>query len=242
MGTGTTSEVRIGSRTVPYTIRRSERARRMSIRMIPGRGLEVVLPRGYTARDAAAFVRREREWVLRALDRIGGNGTVGLQNGATLPFLDERLTLTLEPGVRARARRAGDVVTVTSMDAELALVALEAWYRNEARATLTGRARVHAATLGVDLRRITIRDTRSRWGSCSGLGNLNFSWRLMLAPLAVMDYVAAHEVAHLRELNHSPRFWQHVESLCPDYREHRLWLRRNGGLLAAWPEGGISHA
>lgn len=232
-------EVRLGSATVSYTVRRSERARRMSLRVLPGHGLEVVLPRGASMKDAEAMIRREHEWVLRTLDRFAGNGNHTLQTGTSLPYLDERLTLLLESGSQVIAKRAGGVVTVTTADPHLATRALEAWYRAQARYVLRQRASAHALALGVEFGRIAIKDTRSRWGSCSELGNLNFSWRLMLAPRAVMDYVVAHEVAHLRELNHSPRFWQHVEALCPDYRAHRLWLRKHGPALASWPAADI---
>ncbi|HUG14464.1 MAG TPA: SprT family zinc-dependent metalloprotease [Thermomicrobiales bacterium] len=218
-----------------YTVRHSERARRMSLRVLPGRGLEVVLPRGSSLRDAEGLVRREQDWVLRALERFSGDGGDGLRGGASLPWLDERLTLSLEPGERVSVTRAGDIVTITTTDSQLAALALEAWYRAQARVVLRERALRHASTLRVEVRRVTIKDTRSRWGSCSERGNLNFSWRLMLAPRAVMDYVVAHEVAHLRELNHSPRFWAHVAALCPDYRAQRRWLRLHGAALAGWP-------
>ena len=80
--------------------------------------------------------------------------------------------------------------------------------------------------------RITIRDQKSRWGSCSGKGNLNFNWRLILAPEEVLDYVVVHELAHRLEMNHSVRFWGHVERVLPDYKDRRLWLRKNGdGLM-----------
>lgn len=234
-------EIRLGSVTVPYTIRRSDRARRMALRMLPTHGLEVVLPRGMTQRDAAAFIQKEQDWVLRALHRVHATQPTVLQSGMSLPYLDDRLRLLVGPGNRTTLHREGDVVTVSTTPSDSIPAVLEAWYREEARHILTDRARVHASALGVELRRIAIKDTRSRWGSCSGLGNLNFSWRLMLAPSAVMNYVVAHEVAHLRELNHSPRFWQHVEFLCPDYRSHRLWLRQHGSTLAAWPNTIADH-
>jgi predicted metal-dependent hydrolase len=230
-------EIVIGSTAVSYTVRRSERARRMSLRVLPRHGLEVVLPRGTSLKDAEAMIQREQDWVLRAIDKIAGSSAQPLQDGWPLPFLDERLTLLLRPGEQAAAKRTGNVVTVSTDDHHVAMLALETWYRAQARSALGETARVHATTLGVEIGRIAIKDTRSRWGSCSERGNLNFSWRLMLAPRAVMDYVVAHEVAHLRELNHSPRFWQHVESLCPDYHSRRLWLRRNGAWLAGWPNG-----
>jgi predicted metal-dependent hydrolase len=100
--------------------------------------------------------------------------------------------------------------------------------KREARKALEARVLEHAAQLGVKPSRITVRDTASRWGSCSTARALSFSWRLILAPAFVLDYVVAHEVAHLREMNHSPRFWAHVKSLTPGMKTAQAWLRANG--------------
>ena len=111
--------------------------------------------------------------------------------------------------------------------------AITAFLKLAAREHLAERSDHHAAQLAVGYNRLVVRDTRSRWGSCSSSGALMYSWRLIMAPDAVSDYVAAHEVAHLVEMNHSAAFWAVVEGLCPDYRTHRLWLRENGGALHA---------
>jgi len=103
-----------------------------------------------------------------------------------------------------------------------------------ARAELAPRARRLAAQIGREIRRVSVRDTKSRWGSCSGRGNLSFSWRLILAPEAVLDYVVAHEVAHLAEMNHGPRFWRLVESLVPGSAGPRSWLKQHRDRLLAY--------
>ena len=108
---------------------------------------------------------------------------------------------------------------------------LKGFLRAQARADITAAVRAHSARLGRPFARLSLRDTRSRWGSCSAEGNLMLSWRLVMAPPAVLDYVAAHEVAHLVELNHSPRFWALVERLCPDHATQRRWLAENGTAL-----------
>ncbi|MEM9723898.1 MAG: M48 family metallopeptidase, partial [Pseudomonadota bacterium] len=105
------------------------------------------------------------------------------------------------------------------------------WLKEQARATLTDRAAWYADQLGAPFSKVSIRDTRSRWGSCSSAGALSFSWRLVMAPPRVLDYVAAHEVAHLREMNHSARFWAVVDGLKPDWRKDRAWLRAHGAGL-----------
>jgi len=230
--------ITLGGREVRYSIRRSARARRMSLRVLPVVGLEVVLPRGFSLREASTLVRRNQGWVLRALDRMKAADAVrvDLVDGAEVPFLGESLTLRVVTGAsRTSTRRAGDTLTTSLAAGVVPAEAIERWYRAQAKTHATDLAAVHAATLGVEFGRITIKDTRSRWGSCSSKGNLNFSWRLMLAPVAILDYVVAHEVAHLKELNHSPAFWAHVATLCPDFKTHRAWLRKHGRELAAWP-------
>ena len=210
------------------------------MRVVPGRGLEVVLPRGVPMREALAFVRREERWVLAALAKLQqqADAAVPLRDGSALPYLGMSLTLVVSHGARSTIRRVGGELHVCVADGMAPDCALEAWYRADARRVMGERVDAHAATLDVAYGRITIKDTRSRWGSCSSKGNLNFSWRLLLAPYAVMDYVVAHEVAHLRELNHSPRFWTAVATLCPDYRTHRTWLGAHGAELAVWPGAG----
>ena len=101
-------------------------------------------------------------------------------------------------------------------------------YKKRARGIISRRAAHYANIMGVSYGQISIRDQKSRWGSCSAEGNLNFSWRLILMPIEVMDYVVVHELAHLKELNHSPAFWAEVEAVMPDYKEQRKWLKENG--------------
>ena len=123
-----------------------------------------------------------------------------------------------------------DAVLVPS-GAALNGVALQAAFKVVARNALAAASDRYAAQAGCTYTRLTIRDTRSRWGSCSSAGALMYAWRLIMAPPAVLDYVAAHEVAHLREMNHAPAFWAIVARLCPDYENHRRWLRENGDQL-----------
>jgi predicted metal-dependent hydrolase len=104
----------------------------------------------------------------------------------------------------------------------------------QARSELASRARRLAARIGHNVARVSVRDTKSRWGSCSGRGNLSFSWRLILVPEPVIDYVVAHEVAHLAEMNHGPRFWRLVESLSPDSAAPRAWLKRHRNRLLSY--------
>lgn len=104
----------------------------------------------------------------------------------------------------------------------------EKMYREQARLVCTKQAEYYSKTMGVTYGRIAIKNTRTRWGSCSSLGNLNFHWKLVLMPPAILDYVVVHELAHRKEMNHSSRFWAEVEKILPDYRERRKWLKEHG--------------
>lgn len=105
------------------------------------------------------------------------------------------------------------------------------WYRQEALRKISERALYHASVSGIKYRRVRITGAGKRWGSCSTNGNLNFSWRLIMAPLGVLDYVVLHELAHIYEKSHSKRFWLKVAELCPDFRAHEKWLNNNGHML-----------
>ena len=152
--------------------------------------------------------------------------------GMTLPFRGRELTLCV-----SRSRRKPVVVPDDTrlqinfyQDAPQPPLAdvLRRWYHQEARRSLTEQTAHWAAVMGQRYGRITIKDQHSRWGSCSSLRNLNYNWRLIMAPEPVLNYVVIHEVAHLVELNHSPAFWQIVKTYDPNCQEHKLWLRQNG--------------
>ncbi|XCP84181.1 SprT family zinc-dependent metalloprotease [Roseburia hominis] len=124
---------------------------------------------------------------------------------------------------RERQQRAEKVRPLSEAEAGL--------YKEKAREIIRLRTAYYASLMGVSFERISIRDQKTRWGSCSDKGNLNFNWRLILAPPGVLDYVVVHELSHRKEMNHSPRFWEIVEEVMPDYRKYRSWLRENGGVL-----------
>lgn len=229
-------------RTITYRVRRSPRAQRITLRVIPAQGLEIVVPQHGRLPALADLLHERADWVLRTLDRVAAKAptpTATLAAGATVPYRgdDYRLLIQAISGARPTVRRdaAAHILTAHHDPATHVLAdVLAGWYRAEARATLAARAATFAATLGVTYTRLTIRDTRSRWGSCSTAGGLNFSWRLILAPPAVLDYVVLHELVHRREMNHSPRFWALVAASCPDFRQHRDWLKVQGGALMAF--------
>ena len=211
-----------------YRIRRSDRARRVSVNVRASDGVEVVLPRRAALREADAAVRELRPWIdrrLRALERA--RIEVGAPPGH-VPYLGELLRLSPQGG-RTRAHRRGTVLLVPEGDHR---PAVERWYRRTARAEIAPRVEAAVAQAGLDYERLTIRSQKTRWGSCSTTRTLSFNWRLLLAPEPVLDYVVWHEVCHLRVMDHGPRFWGMLAHHCPAYSAHERWLRRYGSTLA----------
>ncbi len=213
---------------VEITLRRSARTRRFSLRVssLDGR-VTLSMPARARASEALDFARAHEDWLKKALARQVPRQA--LRFGATIPFQGE--TLTLVPG-RARISRLGDTLQVPGEEAQLG-PRVAAWAKAQARDRLAAASDHYAGLLGRKPKRITLRDTRSRWGSCAQDGALMYSWRLIFAPPQVLAYVAAHECAHLVEMNHSPAFWAVVERLYPGWQACRDWLRQNGHQLHA---------
>jgi predicted metal-dependent hydrolase len=212
---------------IAYTVRRSDRARRVRITVDPAGEVEVVLPRRAREREAAAAVAELRPWIERRLAEAAGVRERLAARGATVPYLGETLALVAEPG-RTRAHRRGEALLVPAGDAK---PALERWFRRAARAEVVPRLDAATADLGVSYASVRIANQRTRWGSCSATGAMSFNWRLLLAPDEVLDYVVWHEACHLRHLDHSPRFWGLLERHRPGYRAEKAWLRRHGATL-----------
>ena len=208
-------------------VRLNPRARRMVMRVDPVSGDVMVTAPARLGRAAAlAFVRGETLWVRN--QRAQAPKLVALAPGATVPFLGvpHRICAAKAKGP-APVWREGDEIFVSGRT-EHAARRLTDFFKSEARKSFEASAMVFGDRLGVRPTRITVRDTSSRWGSCSSARSLSFSWRLIFAPDYVRDYVVAHEAAHLKEMNHGLRFWAHVETLTPHARRARKWLRENG--------------
>ncbi|HEY2837328.1 MAG TPA: SprT family zinc-dependent metalloprotease [Rhizomicrobium sp.] len=215
---------------VAVKVRLNPRARRIVMRVNPLSGDVVVTApsRGGMGR-ALDFVRGETQWIARQLRHLPK--PVPLLPDAVVPFMGvpHPIRHSQSRGPAPVWREEGALLV--SGQVEHAPRRLIDFFKREARTLLASRALEYAARLGVRPSRITVRDTKSRWGSCSHSGSLSFSWRLMLAPEFVRDYVVAHEVAHLKEMNHSPRFWAQVKILSPDMARARQWLRDHGRTL-----------
>jgi predicted metal-dependent hydrolase len=217
----------------PVAIRLSPRARRLTLRVdAAARGVELVLPRRVAVEEGLRFVAAQRGWIAARLAALPP--PVRLAEGVIVPVLGmpHRIRRELDPTAPSVAIGDGEI-RVRGEPAHLPrrvrdhLTAL-------ARREFASRSRALAAKLGRSVTRVGVRDPKSRWGSCSSSGALSFSWRLIFAPEPVIDYVVAHEVAHLVEMNHGPRFWRLVASLVPDSAAPRAWLKRHRLELLAY--------
>ncbi len=202
----------------------------MTLRLSNATGVATLtLPKRVGLGDAVAFAERQYDWLLRNLAKRPVRTTVQLCQ--TLPFRGKGVHLAKGGG--RSVGFDGESLTVPGHP-DLVGRKLQGWLRAQARIDLTHASLYYAEKLGRQFTNITLRDTRSRWGSCSSGGSLMYSWRLILAPTAVLDYVAAHEVAHLAVMNHSAEFWLQLGALKPDYAENRDWLRKNGSVLHSY--------
>ena len=216
-----------GTPPVELTLRRSPRARRISLRVsgLDGK-VTLTLPRGVPEAEALDFARSKARWLRAQLEARPDHVAVGI--GVEIPV--EGVPVQLVEGLGRRIEiRDGQLCVPGPVDAFAARV--QAWLKARARDQLAEASDRYAQVLGRRCSRLSLRDTRSRWGSCSSGGRLMYSWRLIMAPPEVLDYVAAHEVAHLVEMNHAPAFWAVVAQLCPGYAAPRRWLRQNGADL-----------
>jgi predicted metal-dependent hydrolase len=218
----------------PCRVVRHRGARRMTLR-VSRAGARLTVPPRTSAREIEAFLRDSSGWLADQRQRLGPPPPP-LAEGDRLALLDDELELALAPpGHRTSVRRdGGRLVAALGPGAGLE-AAVERWYRREAAAVLGARSRALAVRLGVDVSAVGVRDPRARWGSCSRAGRLSFSWRLLLAPAAVLDDVVAHEVCHLVRPDHSPAFWQLMGRVAPGHRASRAWLREHGERLHLGP-------
>jgi predicted metal-dependent hydrolase len=217
---------------IPYTVRRSTRAKRVRVNVAPGAdlrsvGVEVVLPQRASERAAAAAISELRPWIERRVREANEALAILAARAGTLPYLGRPLTLVPQPG-RVRAHRSGERLLVPASDPR---AAIERFYRRAARGEIGRRLDEATALTGRPYSGLQVRSQRTRWASCSPDGHMSFNWRLLLAPESVVEYVVWHEVCHLEVLDHSPRFWALLGRRWPRYRQDRDWLRRYGATL-----------
>lgn len=216
-----------GEPRVEVRLKRSSQAKRLSLRVsqLDGR-VTLTLPRYASEAEATGFIREKAAWLRRHVARFEADVPVG--QGSTLPLEGQMIRVVQGEG-RKITLSEGELFVPGPPERTAAR--LSAFLKELARDRLTAASDDYAAALGRPFARISMRDTRSRWGSCSSQGTLMYSWRLVMAPPDVLRYVAAHEVAHLAEMNHSPDFWSLVHDLYGPHRAQRGWLRENGAAL-----------
>jgi predicted metal-dependent hydrolase len=218
---------------VRVAVRRSARARRVRLVAHPGRGVELVLPRRGGEEAARELVATHRTWIVRQAARLDRR-ELGLERLGTVWRHAVPLPLTLRAASHVRILETqvpGPGVEIRAPDEAAAAAAVERWYREQTRRAVESLV---AELPEPHPRRVRVADGSSRWGSCSPRGTVSLSWRLMLAPLAVLDYVVVHELCHLRHPDHGAGFWAAVEALRPGWREQHDWLRRHGAELHAY--------
>ncbi len=229
--------IELEGQRIDYVIRISPLAKRCKIRVSLD-GVEVVLPRRVSLRRAVSMLREHSAWVLRQLEqqhRATAGAALLPKNTILLrgePTLVE-IIRTVSAGCFGQVDHwdGGSRVRLLVQAATDPIKALETWLRHQARQDIEARLAQRSVEMRQQPRCIYIRDQRTRWGACSRLGNLSFNWRLVMAPPAVLDYVVVHELAHLAEPNHSPRFWLLVAAFCPEFKRHKAWLREHYAVL-----------
>ena len=219
--------VLLGTPDVPVLLRRSGRARRISLRIsqLDGR-VTLTLPNGVPEAEAMSFARQKESWIRGHLEQRVEDIPVALGSEVPVQGVSHRV-------VQGQGRRVvmEDGLIMVPGPVDHIGARLKGHFKQMARVRLVGASDAYAERLGKSYARISIRDTRSRWGSCSSSGTLMYSWRLIMAPDVVLDYVAAHEVAHLAEMNHSAAYWEGVQLIFGDYKPARRWLKKEGNAL-----------
>lgn len=226
VGPQTTQALGLDDR-LEVSVRVSARARRLRITVAPGRAPELVVPVGTRQRTVDRMVAQNREWILRKtreMDAVASRRRLGLDRPGLVWVEGLPTPVRLVPGSRPRATMRNGTLEVAGPEPE---VSVERWYRREARSRLAVVVELESARLGLSAGRLSVRDPRSRWGSCSPRGDLSFSWRLILAPPDVLRYVVIHELCHLWEMNHSKRFWALLDAAMPGWAVQAAWLREH---------------
>jgi predicted metal-dependent hydrolase len=234
-------ETSINKQTITYTVKRSLRARHVRLEVRPQAGLTVIIPHSYNIGQLPRLLKSKERWISNNLARYSHFQSLSaekeLKSGDTVPYLGRNLELVKQEnhdGVGSITLEGNTLAVSPGLFKNGILeLALEQWYRTEAAKVISERIDKLSSKIGIGYKRIVIRGQKTRWGSCSRKRNLNFNWKLLMAPEPVIDYVIIHELTHLKEMNHSKRFWKLVAQYCPGWREHKKWLKQHETNLSA---------
>ncbi|MEI8698416.1 MAG: M48 family peptidase [Mesorhizobium sp.] len=225
----------VAGRTLPLKIVESDRARRLTLRIDSGgRGLRITVPPGLRRGEVEKFLDRHQDWLEQRLAKVPNRPQV--RPGIKVPVRGVPHRIVHEPSKRGTVTLSRDErgpLMIVHGDRVHLPRRIADFLKREAKREIEALVVKHTGAVGKRAKAIRFKDTSSRWGSCTSDGNLSFSWRIMMAPSPVINYLVAHEVAHLKEMNHGPKFWKLCEQLCPDTERCKDWLKRNGGALQA---------
>jgi hypothetical protein len=231
-------EIAFDGAIYPVQLRRHRQARRYTLRVhATDRTVVLTMPVRGSVKEARAFAERNGGWIAARLKRLPQ--PIPFADGLELPLRGVPHRIAHRAGARGTVWvEAGDAMPLLCVAGEPAHLTrrVRDFLKREAKRDLEAASRRYAAALGVAVKRVSVRDQSSRWGSCTAAGVLSYSWRLILSPPAVLDYLAAHEVAHLVEMNHSRKFWRVVAGICPEWQRAKGWLNAQGAALHRYGE------
>jgi predicted metal-dependent hydrolase len=231
---GEKSEINLDGKTVCYKLRISPNARHVRLEVGPETGLAVIVPRGYPLSKVPDIILNKKRWIITRLELYHRAKKDYTPDGNSTRYLGRELRIKAVPcdGNDCSMRLSGDELLLHYKTGDDKHCDIEAWLKKQAETVIVDMAKKQSSKIGVKYSNLRIRSARTRWGSCSPTGNLNFNWKLIIAPLPVIEYVVIHELCHLKELNHSKAFWGLVQKYCPGWRAQRKWLRENEAALS----------
>ena len=223
------AEIKLEDRSLPVDARVNSRAKSIKLRFSRDYSSVIMtLPHARLKKEALLFLENSRGWIEKHLPHQ--DDLIQLIPGKTIQYLGEQIELCHQPHSRSSVWEEDEKLTIFGELNDFETI-LTSHFKKKLRSIVTELVETHSKTLGVSYNKIYIRDSRTNWGCCSSQKNLSFSWRLIYTPIEVIDYLAAHEVSHLIEMNHSKKFWLIVKEICPNHLIHRQWLRQHGKFL-----------
>lgn len=230
--------VNLAGREVAYSLIRTQKAKSLRLMVSNEKGLEVVIPSNFSLDLVEPILNKKQKWILGKLAYFEQLKQQQNERKVLYRGREYEVETRVVKGTAGTVKvEEGKLLLLVPAGAEgSAAAVLEGWFRAMARLLINQRVRVVNKELNLEFNRVFIRGQKTRWGSCSRRKNLNFNWRLVMAPLQVIDYIVAHELLHLIQPDHSQKFWSLVERVCPDYKDCRKWLKTNGHRLKFWFE------
>jgi predicted metal-dependent hydrolase len=230
--------INIGDRIIDYSVKYTRR-QTIQLKLINLKNLEVTAPLRTPQQQILQIIQAKMKWLTKQVARLTALAdtevNTEIRNGATALYLGHRIRIVSATDSSHHSVNLRDnilTITTSTRDSDgAAHQLLQTWYVRQATALLQAQTAVWSAKIGVRPKRITVKDQKTRWGSCSALGNINYNWRIIMAPLQVVDYLIVHELCHLLVPNHSAYFWAAVATYLPDFKKHQAWLKDNGPLL-----------